>query len=393
MNDMPRDIRSVLLSAEDHARAPPIFMTNVVSSFSIGRRDISQHALGLALRHPGIVYKPGCFAPVMVRFDAPMMVLQNGGSVVGPSARSPEDSLCAAHMFINFLLSNGIYARLEDFRVTNIAANASVDYEIDLRAFANAFGPSVTYFESGHPGARLLMPIGGGSGNVSISVYISGSVNVVGTRCVDDMQRAWTWFSLYVLPRFRMARVNKARTSSSEYRRRVLRNMQSLAGVCKRIRQSTTMTTSSMRIVPKPMPTTKSTRTLAGHVASCPFSNVEHNDLTTLYNVYMWHADDAHNAECEASASFSAQLEHALGAERLRLMRVHLEGHSIECHLVAAATPHVWWSARHALAASAEALVKYCSSCAVAQVGSVDAAAARVAAQLDAAINASRVCK
>lgn len=371
--EAPRDVLSLIITPQDIRSVPVPGIMNVVGTMTFRNPLVNMELL--AMRLPGVSYNPHRFAAIIMRMPRPMALAFCSGDVVCPGARSITDARMAALRFVEYLLRSGEYVQMRSFTIENVVMTVRVEFEIELTSLVSNWSTHTEYQAGKFPGAVFKLPCNGGE--VTFTVFVSGSVNITGLASVDYLRRAWYWFYREVLLHHKKGTI-AGTTSSAAYRMATMRQRDTFAADC------SNMVSAHVRRPEGPMarsvysqyvshtPRTARTHTvvrpiehqapqmLAGHSNMCPFIRVPLSQANMYwYSEYIAPRHDHATTGCaiREPAAIKEQLANAIGIHRLS--RIHgdvapLKGHTLDCPLVKvreADEKTTWTLERHRLEA------------------------------------------
>jgi transcription initiation factor TFIID TATA-box-binding protein len=194
---------------------PPYVLVNVVSTFSLGVKDLDLQKL--AQQNRFFEFNPQTFAASTLRTTNPRTTALAfaSGNMVCTGARNELESRLAARKYCRILQNAKIAVMFKNFKIQNIVASAAVGFTIKLQEIANDFGPYTTYDADLFPGLifRCIEP------KLVFLIFRSGKIVITGAK--NQTQIKWTYETLYKSIIIKYKDVDGSTSSSSAYRNEI----------------------------------------------------------------------------------------------------------------------------------------------------------------------------
>lgn len=167
---------------EAHAK----YIKNVVSTSCLG---CSLDLLDVATRAWNTEYNPKKFSPVIIRIKhtGSTALLFNSGQLLCISGVSVEHNKRTARKYARIIQKLGYPVIFSKYRVHNIVAACDVGFKICLKSLYTKHRQNSDYEPEIFPGLRYKM----NKPNLTLKIFTSGKVNMVGLRETSDIEKAY----------------------------------------------------------------------------------------------------------------------------------------------------------------------------------------------------------
>ena len=203
------------ISKKKGIQIPPYCLQNVVSTFSLGIKDLDLKKI--AMQHAFLEFNPSTFAAAILRIREPRTTALafQSGNMVCTGARSLLDSRLAARKYCRIFQQVGIPVMFRKFKIQNIVASATVGFTIKLQQISDAYGAYTQYEPDLFPGLilRSINP------KLVFLIFRSGKIVITGGKSVEDIQR--TYYALYTNIIVHYRDEDGSTSSSSTYRNEI----------------------------------------------------------------------------------------------------------------------------------------------------------------------------
>ena len=205
-----------LSSNSKSVKVPPYKLVNVVSTCSLGVKNINLRKL--ALEHNFLDFNPLTFAAATFRIRSPRttcLLFASGNMVITGSSNEHESRL-AARKYCAVLQACKLKVQFCEFGIQNIVASANVGFTINLQDIADEFSSYASYDPDLFPGLifRSVKP------KLVFLIFRSGKIVITGAK--NDREIAITYDSLFKNIIVKHKGKDGSTASSSEYRNQLL---------------------------------------------------------------------------------------------------------------------------------------------------------------------------
>ncbi len=195
-------------------KAPTLQVQNVVSTFSLGCKNLNLRQIASRLRF--LEYNPHKFAAATLRIvkddgQRTTGLVFGSGNVVCTGARTAEDSRYACRSIVNVFQKANVPVSFHNFRIQNIVGSTGMPMPIKLRELHHVYSAFTSYENSLFPGLIFRL-----RNKIVFLLFRSGRLVVTGAKTEEDIHRYFKAFYHLVLVRF--MDVDSNLRCSSEYR-------------------------------------------------------------------------------------------------------------------------------------------------------------------------------
>lgn len=197
------------------ASAPNPKLSNVVSTFSLGKNDLDLRKI--AMHDKVLEFNPQCFAAATLRIKEPRTTALTfaSGNVVCTGARNEHESRYAARKYCRVFQQLGLPVCFKDFKIQNVVASVSVGFTLKLFELARDYGAWCSYEPDLFPGLILRSV----SPKLVFLVFRSGKLVITGAKCYKEI--AETYYRLYYNVILKYRDTEDSDISSSTYRQKI----------------------------------------------------------------------------------------------------------------------------------------------------------------------------
>lgn len=161
-------------------------VNNIVATFNLHCR-LNLREIALSARNAE--YNPKRFDAVIMKMRSPKTtaLIFSSGKVVVSGAKTEEFSRTASKKFAKIIKNMGYKVKFGGFRIVNVVATADCGFDVSIENLNNVHSMFSLYEPEAFSGLiyRLLSP------KVTLMIFSSGKVNIVGAKTREEVHEAY----------------------------------------------------------------------------------------------------------------------------------------------------------------------------------------------------------